>query len=166
MQPKKKTFNLDQMALLAADLAKVSHDLTAEETRTLQKKITLDIFAGVIFRTPVDEGVARGAWQISIGNLPSDSVQRVDKTEDEFSSPTYLTGLQQLGALDFWDIVFITNNVKYVLVLDQGLFVPENPGPSKDPRPDRLGEILVEGGYSVQAPTGMVDVTLESVRLR
>ena len=67
-------------------------------------------------------------------------------------------------ALLHYSIVFVSNNVNHVIVLDQGLFTPPNPGPSKDKRDDRLGKVLVQDGYSIQAPLGMVDLTIEELR--
>lgn len=125
--------------------------------------MALDILAGVVKRTPVDTGRARGAWQIGI-NSPNDSNTSLDP--GIVGSPggkSVTRGASALTKLKPFEVVFLTNNVSYILILEQGGFVPQDPGPSKDKRPGRFGRILVKGGYSVQAPNGMVDVTIQSV---
>ena len=60
-------------------------------------------------------------------------------------------------------VVYISNNVDHIEVLEDGLYQPPDPGPSKDRRKGRHGEILVRGGFSVQAPQGMVKVTIQEI---
>jgi hypothetical protein len=55
-------------------------------------------------------------------------------------------------------VIWISNNVPYIGVLEYGLFEPPNPGVNRD------GDVKVSGGYSVQAPEGMVMVTLAELR--
>ncbi len=71
--------------------------------------------------------------------------------------------LDKLGNLPPYQITWLTNNLPYIEVLEFGKFVPENPGPSKDPRKGRKGRILVKDGYSVQAAQGMARVTLAEI---
>lgn len=139
-------------------LEEIASGLAPSEVRIVQKKVALQVLSGVVRRTPVDEGRARGGWQLTIGDT---SPREGGESRDEGSIIT--SALEQLAGLSDYGVVFITNNVPYILVLDQGGFVPQNPGPSKDPRPGRLGRILVQDGYSVQAPNGMVDATLASL---
>lgn len=120
---------------------------------TAQKKISFDIFAGVIQMTPVDEGIARNGWQVGINEYPDGSS----------SEGNLAAGTAKINEVGLESVIFITNSVPYILVLDQGGFDPPDPGPSKDPRPGRKGRILVENGYSVQAPNGMVDATLSRI---
>jgi hypothetical protein len=141
----------------------MAKDLTEDQVVVVQKKLTLDLFAGVIKRTPVDTGVARGGWQIGISTPATGVGSKEQGVMGDFSGPTYTMGLSKLAGLGPFAIVYITNAVSYVAVLDQGLFDPANPGPSKDPRPGRHGRVLVSGGYSIQAPAGMVDVTITSL---
>ena len=157
--------SIQQADLLTRELRELAKTLTAEQTVLVQKKLTLDLFAGVIRRTPVDEGIARGGWQIGVGNAPElKPINRNDTADDPTSTQAYQEGFVELGKLRPFQIVFISNNIPYIIVLDHGLFVPPNPGPSKDPRPDRYGRVLVEGGYSKQAFFGMVDLSIEAIR--
>lgn len=125
---------------------------------TVHRKVSLDILVGVVLRTPVDTGRARGGWQLDNGPpVPREG------PEDPSGQRPISEGTQVLMKLEPYGLVSISNNVPYILVLDQGLFEPPDPGPSRDPRPGRLGRILVEAGHSVQAPNGMVDATLASI---
>ena len=107
-----------------------------------QKKIVLDLLAGVVRRTPVDTGRARGNWQLSIG-----------KPEEQ----------EKVQKIPHFSVVWLSNNLPYIEVLEFGKFTPKNPGPSKDHRKKRKGKTWVKGGYSVQAPKGMLRVTLAQV---
>ncbi len=124
-----------------------------------QKKIMFDLLAGVVKRTPVDLGTARGNWQLSIGR-PADGV--LDRKLGK-QAKTNKEELDKLGNLPPYQITWLTNNLPYIEVLEFGKFVPENPGPSKDPRKGRKGRILVKDGYSVQAAQGMARVTLAEI---
>lgn len=148
---------------LNADLQELVKDLTEEQVVTVQKKVAIDVFAGVIKRTPVDEGTARGGWQLGINDYPSTSTKKEKGEVGSPSGPTFDRGARTLGKLGPFKIVWITNAVHYIIVLDQGLFDPADPGPSKDRRKSRHGRILVKGGFSIQAPAGMVDATLASI---
>ena len=119
------------------------------------RRLHMEALARIVRRTPVDTGRARGNWQSSIGSPASG--QRT------FEDPVG-TGMAQLGVLPPYSKSFITNNVPYILVLEDGGFTPPEPGPSKDRRKGRLGRVLVRGGYSVQAPQGMAGITVEELR--
>lgn len=154
--------NIDK---LERDLNEMLRGATAETVRQVQKKLTFDLLAGVIRRTPVDEGRARGGWQVGVnerpqpGQTPKDSGKQVGDGRGAAAD----RAAAAMAKLPDYAIVFVVNDVPYIVVLDQGLFDPANPGPSKDPRPGRKGRVLVSGGFSTQAPAGMVDVTIASI---
>ncbi len=101
---------------------------------TFQKKISIDVLTGVTLATPVNLGRARGNWILSVGSFSNTPVDINDVT----GKSTISTGLGNLSKLRPFQVVFITNNVEYILVL--------------------------EGGSSSQAPEGMVSMTLNSIR--
>lgn len=150
---------------LESDLRAMLKDATSETVRTVQKKITFDLLAGVVRRTPVDEGRARGGWQVGVNEAPQPRPTPVDpgKKVGDPTGAALTAAIPKLEKLPDYAIVFLVNDVPYIVVLDQGLFDPANPGPSKDPRKGRRGKILVQGGFSTQAPAGMVDVTIASI---
>lgn len=100
-------------------------------------------------RTPVDTGRARGNWQVTI-DMPA-------RGEANVGDPVS-AGRGVIDKSPAFCTIWITNTVPYITVLEYGLFDPENPGPNKH------GQVLVSGGFSVQAPHGMVGVTLGELR--
>ena len=115
--------------------------------------LTLDLFGRVVLRTPVDKGPLRNNWQLTLGS-PATGIVGAGGGGDATSSVSAYT----LGQ-DIW----LTNNLPYAPVWEFGLFEPPDPGPSSDPRPGRKGEVLVAGGYSLQAPQGMLAVSVQEI---
>ena len=131
-----------------------------QEVGVIQRTMALQGLNGVIYRTPVDTGRARGNWQTTVGEPASGSVDALDASGDA----TKQAGERVIEGVPQFDVLWISNNLDYIDVLEHGLFDPADPGPSKDDRPGRLGRVLVSGGYSVQAPHGMVGLTVEEIR--
>lgn len=105
---------------------------------------------GVIFLTPVDTGRARASWGVSIG--PPELGKFPPPGEYSNPNPLDLTG--GLAGLGPYQEVWVTSNLPYIRVLEYGGY----------PNPARGGEGKVSGGYSKQAPRGMVRVTFDQVK--
>lgn len=112
---------------------------------TLQKKITFDMHADIMKRTPVDTGRARANWFVSVG-LPSKDVaefpgvptnyamkkgKRVKVRNAEIPQPP-APELEIDGTRN----TFIINNLPYIKALDEG--------------------------HSKQAPNGMVKLAMKA----
>lgn len=113
---------------------KLAKDLTEDQVSAFTRKIALEVLAGVVGMTPVDTGRARGNWQTTIGTKPASSVlgwQGRDPVSD---------GISVLQKLPPFPLVWITNNVVYIVPLEEG--------------------------HSKQAPTGMVSVTLAAIKAK
>jgi hypothetical protein len=123
-----------------------------------QRLVTLELLSRIVPKTPVDEGRARGNWQTTIG-------QPAQGEKGNFAEDPIAAGRAILSTLRPFGATFLTNNAPYIRVLEFGLFNPPNPGPSKDPRPRRFGRILVQDGFSIQAPEGMVRVSVRELEL-
>lgn len=150
------------LAKFNRSLDRFLHNLEEDAIPTACAKLALDGFSEIVKRTPVDTGRARGNWQIGIGAAPVGTLARTDKGG---AVTTNDAALKIVGAaLPRYPVIYITNNVEYIVVLESGGFKPPNPGPSKDKRKGRAGRVLVRDGYSVQAPRGMVALTLERLR--
>jgi len=115
-----------------------SEKLLPNQFKSFQKKIALDILRGVVLKTPVDTGRARANWQLTIGK----GSEKVLKNKDKPGEHTINKGLNRLASLGFGQAIFITNNVSYIVYLEEG-----KPGPGSE-----------------QAPNGMLALTLEEVR--
>ena len=121
----------------------------------------------LVLNTPVDTGRARGGWIVSL-TVPSD---RVSNAKDGKGGGTVAKGDAKVQTAQPYQIIWMSNNTEYIRILDQGGFVPANPGPSKTGgsqskrgRKARKGEVLVEGGYSIQAPAGMTPLAIRAMR--
>lgn len=129
------------------------------EVSKATRTIALEALTRIVRRTPVDLGQLRGGWVVALG-APSTSQGRPSKSAEG----PITRGAERIARHTGFVAIHITNNVRHVLVVEQGGFTPPNPGPSRDPRRGRKGRILVRGGYSVQAPKGMALVTVEELR--
>ena len=137
------------------------------DVTTIQRKIAMDLLRGVVMKTPVDTGRARGNWQVTTGTTAPTSELGQSKgaggSKDKGGGHTVSKGQKKIDLCKPYGVIYLTNNVPYIGVLEFGGFVPKDPGPSKDKRKGRLGRTLVKGGYSVQAPKGMVRITLAEI---
>lgn len=141
------------------ELGKLAETLPAETVLVVHRKLHLDALGSIVRLTPVDLGTARGNWQSTEGAPSSaqiDGVRSVEAVQSE--------GLAVTSKLAPYSSTYISNSLDYIEVLEDGGFVPKDPGPSEDPRPDRTGRVLVKGGYSVQAPQGMVALTFAALQ--
>jgi hypothetical protein len=98
------------------------------------QKICLDLLSGIVLKTPVDTGRARGNWQASIGNPRTDTIE----TSDPGGGRTISDGIEATGKA-YGNVFWITNNLPYIYRLEYE-------------------------GWSKQAPRGMVRLTIEEVR--
>lgn len=105
---------------------------------TVVKKITLETFTGIVQKTPVDTGRARASWVISL-ETPGQSPGIPENAKFSESAATAKASgqLSKVNQIKPFSTVFISNNLPYIEVL--------------------------EDGSSKQAPQGMVAVTLEEV---
>ena len=95
------------------------------------RKIAFDVFSSVVKRTPVDTGRARASWTLA--------VNRVDlSTAPVGSSTTIASPEAALGPVKFGDTVYISNNLPYIVPLNNG--------------------------SSTQAPEGFVQMAVEEIK--
>lgn len=125
----------DDVATFAAK-AKVK---TLYETRV----VVMELFRRVILKTPVDTGRARANWQFFIG----DPVPKADDSKDPSGSAAISAVDSGLKNFQLGQVAWLANNLPYIRVLEYG----EYPNPNKGTK--------TVGGYSAQAPQGMVRVT-------
>jgi hypothetical protein len=90
--------------------------LTEEQVVLAQKKIVLDLLRKVIRRTPVDTGRARGNWQVSI-DFPATGELEV---LHENAHTIFARGNAAIKKLPPYKIVWLTNNVSYIVALENG----------------------------------------------
>lgn len=111
--------------------------------------ICTDVANGVVLKTPVDTGRARANWLPSLDAPDRGTTSRQDKTGT--SALSEARGIAKLAA---GRVFYLTNNLPYIRHLEYGLYgIP--PGSANGPK--------TVGGYSKQAPAGMVRITINQV---
>lgn len=109
------------------------------------------LYSSIVKKTPVDTGRARGNWNISVGSVDTTTTNKTMKsglkyTEDDIN-------------VNGDTSVFISNNLPYITTLEYGGY----PNPPKKGSYNKKTKTWVTksvGGFSKQAPEGMVGVTL------
>lgn len=115
------TTNFDSFA---TDMRKQVRKLTKEQAPIFVRKIAFEVLKGVVEKTPVDTGRARGNWQASI-NAPKEQVL---KSTDKEGSSTIAKGFTRLGQFTIGQIAYVANNVDYMIFLENGSS-KQAPGP-------------------------------------
>lgn len=103
---------------------------TREQGGAVMRKIALEVFVGVVRRTPVDTGRARGSWNLDIN--------QVNKGTGEFDpaaaigappSPARMGQVvAKLATVGWGDEIYISNNLPYIKPLEDG-HSKQAPGP-------------------------------------
>ena len=118
---------------LELDIRRFAEKAGANAQQKVQK-ICLDLLSGIVLKTPVDTGRARGNWQASIGNPRTDTIE----TTDPGGGKTITDGIEATGQA-YGNVFWITNTLPYIYRLEYE-------------------------GWSKQAPMGMARLTIEEVR--
>ena len=136
------------------------------DVEKVTKYFAFETLRRVVKRTPVDTGRARGGWQVTLNTPAAGS----GTSSDAEGQGTVTSGASVISAAKPFQVIWISNNVEYIRILEEGAFEPPNPGKSKTGgssskagRAARKGKVLVRNGYSTQAPKGMVAVTLQEM---
>ena len=112
--------------------------------------VCTDIANGVILKTPVDSGRARSNWLASTDKPKSGVTTRLDPSGNAAMNAAKVVANNAAGR-----IFYLSNNLPYIRHLEYGLY--GNPqGTANGPK--------TTGGFSKQAPAGMVRVTLNEVQ--
>lgn len=104
---------------------------TSDKLDDAVRKISIELFRKVILRSPVDTGRFRANWQVAIGSIPAGTLELTDATGQATISRVQSVALR----LEAGSTITLMNNLPY--------------GPR------------LESGYSAQAPTGMVALTVQ-----
>ncbi len=109
---------------------------------TVVRKSTLEVFKGVVLKTPVDTGRARGNWNVSAGAPDTSTTQSANAARG-------IAEAQKALGLPAGGVVYLANSLPYARVLEYGEY----------PNPPKKGKGKTAGGFSRQAPQGMVRLT-------
>ena len=150
------------------------------EISKLQRKIALDALGRIMVRTPVDTGRARSNWLTTIGQPAEEEAGIFDGS----GRRALAQGKATINSAPVFSAIHIANNLPYIEVLENGGYVPADPENSPKANKARArrrskakrkqargldalsggagkdsGVPFVQGGFSVQAPQGMVALT-------
>lgn len=123
---------------------------TKIKTEVVVRRIAFDAYTRVVRKTPVDTGRARANWQVAINNLPT----------GQLSPGQRGVSLGNMNAYKLGDVIYIANNLPYIGVLEYGGY----PNPPKSGGITKSGKSKTVGGFSRQAPQGMVGLTLIEIK--
>ena len=123
------------MGTFSADISKfVRH--AKENADKATRLICYDLFSRVMQKTPVDEGTLRKSWVPSTG---------APATGTDGENP-----LSYAMTVKYGEVIYLTNNQPYAAVVEYGGY----------PNPPKNGKGKTAGGYSIQAPAGMVRISI------
>jgi hypothetical protein len=103
-----------------------------ELVKTVHQKITLEALTRLVQRTPVDTGRARGNWQVGIRGRPPGEVDvegLLPHHDPPMSSAPSLAvagqaalddGQKRIQQIQPFMVSHVTNNVSYILLLEDG----------------------------------------------
>lgn len=110
------------------------------------RKVIFDLATAIVYRTPVDTGRLRGNWQFGDSVIPSATLSGTDAG----GAGTLARMAPQINSVKAGGVAFIVNNLPYAVVIEYGLY----------PNPPKKGTGKTAGGFSTQAPQGMVRITV------
>lgn len=111
----------------------------------VRKKVALKIYSSIVTKTPVDTGRARGNWQIGIGHDIYTETEKTNKSGDVSEAEG------QINTAKGDQTIYISNNLPYICKLEYGGYT------------DKAETEKTIGGYSKQAPMGMVGLTMGNI---
>lgn len=138
--------------------------LIALELHDLAKDMARYALKRVLELQPVETGETLSLWTVTLNQRGNEQVRATVKYKNDshnkylrrLESSTYQRGLGVINSSKPGDVIIIQNNSVVAQIIEFGLFDPPDPGPSKQRGYE--GMIRVEGGYSTQAPQGVVYV--------
>jgi hypothetical protein len=126
-------------AQFSSDITKWCVGAKASPDIVLRKILTA--MSAVIIRTPIDTGHAQANWQLTEDSIPDGEL--------EGTTPADVSG--KIAAAKCGHIHYFTNTAPYIWKLEYGGYAI--PGGHK-----------TVGGFSTQAPAGMMRITMIDVR--
>lgn len=98
------------------------------------RRLSLEMFSNVIHMSPVDTGRFKANWQPAIGGMPTGVIEAVDP-----SGTVVIAKVQGVvKGVEVGDVIYMVNNLPYARRLEEG--------------------------WSNQAPSGMVALTVQRFR--
>lgn len=139
---------------------------TKRNNETVMRQVSFKLFSAIIKASPVDTGRFRMNWQAA-GASPA--VGEVPGTDSSGSS-TISAMSEFVSSTNYWQEMTLTNNLPYAEVIEYGGYATGfhgAPKPMKETGSKFVGPLRPKApaktnssGYSLQAPQGVVRVTV------
>jgi hypothetical protein len=134
-------------------------EIARRQKSTIERVVrasTLEVFKRVIMRSPVDTGRFRANWNASYNALDELTTGR----KDPDGAATINRANRAVLSYPIGGVMYLSNSLPYAVVLEYGLY-PNPPirGSIKRRDGETAPTVHVTGGYSNQAPQGMVRLT-------
>jgi len=136
---------------VSAQLAEIAR-LRGMDLLEMAQLTSIDLVETTTKRTPVDEGDLRGSWQPTIGSPATSDVENTDTS----GGATVAKAVNVIKSMDDGDVFYYVSNKPYAVVAEYGLW---GTGPYATTKTTR-------DGYSIQAPYGMVGVTVSEFQAK
>jgi len=148
---------LAQNKLFIANLSRFVEQ-TKASCDEIVRLVLFDFSRALVMRTPVDTGRLRANWQFGTAQIPTGEIDATDPASG-LGGPTEDRLIAAAKTAQAGTIHYIVNNLPYASVIEYGQY--PNP-PKGGGRKDKTGAkvTLSAGGYSTQAPQGMVRITV------
>jgi len=121
------------------------------DLETVARKATLELFTAVVRMSPVDTGRFRANWNVSQGAPDTAVTESTDKGRAQ-------TEVNKVQTLPIGGVTYLSNSLPYAVVLEYGQY-PNPPKMGSKKRGEAGMAVHVRGGYSMQAPQGMVRIS-------
>lgn len=115
---------------------------TKHKIEKVRRNYAFALYSSIVKKTPVDTGRARGNWNISVGKDDTSVSDKKMKSGLKYNE----SSINANGD----ESIFISNNLPYIATLEYGGY----------PNPPKKKSGKTVNGFSRQAPSGMVGVTL------
>lgn len=96
-------------------LLQLARKTTEDEFLLILKKLSMDAFADLVQLTPVDTGLARSNWRVSVNRAP----EAIDTRKGD-KNGVYIFPVFDDPGIRFGDAVIIYNNTEYIRYLEDG----------------------------------------------
>ena len=104
------------------DLREIANK-TGRKLEEVAYRTFVNIFSGVVIVSPVDTGLFKGNWQISIGAPADGTLDRKDP-----SGALVLQEIQDKMPKELGQVVYLANNLPYAYRLEYEDWSPQAPG--------------------------------------
>lgn len=150
--------------IIKGNLGDLVRQRVEQTKQNLEKTVTASIFEltqRVVKRSPVDTGRFRANW------LPSARMPRKQIIYDEIKDFNQVANRalpEIIKAVRSGQSFFLVNNLPYAKVIEYGLYPNPVKLGTKNPK-TKVYEIRSTGGFSKQAPSGVVRITVREYQL-